>query len=564
MPVATIVPAAPGLEVNGFNAQQDYIIGEIESIAVTSLCPLCGMASSRIQNHYMRQVGDMPWGGSRVQLTLSVRKFFCDNASCSRKIFTERLPGVVRPYGRKTSRLEQALLNIGYAEGGESGARTADKLGMKTSPDTILRTIRRAGVKEVVNNPKVIGVDEFAFRRGHNYGTILIDLEKHERIDLLPDRNAETFAQWLKDHPGVEVITRDRSGIYANGATEGAPNATQVDDRFHLLKNLTEAVERLLNRHRGELQETTKTIANESMVAAEAKSQEQVANQSNILEPSQAELEQLLKSAEKVSQQSKESRDRRLARYQQIKELSQNGMSIRMIARQLGVGRNTVKGFLRADIFPERAPRKLCRELTAVKAYLLQRWEAGMHNSRILLEEIRACGFRGSKSFVKRLTGKWRKELFLNGKGLNTSEITSIANNVPSPRQTAFWLLDIAKEKNEENKLKQKTFVDKLCDICPEIKSGQELGREFIQMVRQRQSELLDTWLENTINSGIVDLINFAKGLKQDYSAVKAALSLPYSNGQTEGQVNRLKFIKRSMYGRAKFDLLKARVLQPT
>jgi transposase len=328
MPVSTILPSTPDLELNSFNARQDHIIGIIESIAVTSLCPLCGMSSRRIQNQYTRTLADLPWGGARLQLTLTVRRFFCDNDSCRRKIFTERLPGLVRPYGRKTARLEQALLNIGYAEGGEAGARTAASLGMQTSPDTILSLIRREAIRPVAVTPRVLGVDEWAFRRGHNYGTILIDLEKHERVDLLPDRNSETFAQWLKEHPGVEVISRDRSGIYANGATQGAPNATQVDDRFHLLKNLTEAVEDYLHRQHKALRTTAEAIAKETLQLGT----EPTLHQASVTEVRRTGRKLSLTWQDRRREESSKRRERRLTVYQKVVELFSQGMNKDTIA----------------------------------------------------------------------------------------------------------------------------------------------------------------------------------------------------------------------------------------
>jgi transposase len=554
----TILPPATGLQIYRLIAEQEGVRGILVSTISRSPCPLCSVGSSRIQGHYFRTVAELPWSSVNVEFILWVRRFYCDNEKCERKIFTERLPGVVRPYGRKTSRLEKALRVIAQAEGGEAGARTAKELGMKVSPDTLLNQIRR-NPEAQRTTPRILGVDDFALRKGQRYGTILVDLEEHTPVDLLPERSAESFAAWLKEHPGVEMISRDRAQVYAQGGREGAPNATHVADRFHLLKNLTETVEQVLWRQHGSLQQVAKNIASEQTSSESESESEPVLQQAK---PQPTPI--VIKSAQSISEMR---RQRRLDRYNEVVELYKQGVPIKTIAQHFMMHRRTVRRFIRADRFPERATPKARRSLIEkYLPYLKKRWDEGCHTAAELWREIVALGYKGSQPLVRQTVAGWRKPLpeqfrrtQRRGPASKKKAIT-----LPAPRQVSFWLLGLSKEKDEEKKQQQQSFIDRLCNISAEVKKAQELGKEFIEMVRQRQSEVFDDWLVKAKTSGLKDLKNFAVGLEQDREAVYAALKLEISNGQVEGQVNRLKFLKRQMYGRAKFDLLKAKVLHPT
>ena len=597
----TLLPSGSGLEIEQISGKDpEQVTGVLTSVWATSLCPGCGIESGRVQSHYCRKVADLPWATIAVLLILQVRRFYWDNPACKRNIFCERLPAVVQPYRRRTVRMEKALQKIAYAEGGESGARTASSLGMPISPDTMLRQIRRAAASTGAT-PRVLGIDEFSFRRGQRYGTILIDLEKHQRVDVLPDRNAESVANWLQAHPGVEIISRDRGQIYADGGRQGAPNAEHVADRFHLVENVRDAIERLLNSHHKQLKAAAEAIAAQTApqtapthpaleTVSENPEAKVHANQNAAKEQTSDELpsglegsvehavSEIAKDGSKIGDENKaitwrerskqlsaERRQRRLARYQQIRELSQQGMSGRAIARQLELDKDTVMKFLKADLFPERAEPKRYSIIDRFISYLRQRWDAGIRNSSTLWEEIKERGFTGSLSRVKEFLVEWRKQLplYLQGKqGRLTNAQAAVT--VPSPRQVAFWLLGISKEKKEETKLQHQNYVETLCNICDEARKARELGVEFREMINKRQADKLDDWLEKAKASGLPDLKNFASGIGRDKDAVLNALRFEWSNGQVEGNNNRLKLIKRQMYGRAKFDLLRARVLHPT
>jgi transposase len=235
------------LYLESFHLSAKIIHLTVVSLQAEAFCPSCGQRSQRVHSRYRRQVADLPCAGIPVQWTLMARRFFCGNPDCSKTTFAERLPQVVAVWSRRTQRLLATQQNIGVAVGGEPGARLSRRLGMATSPDTLLRLIHR--LPEVPTKPvRVLGVDDWAWRRGQRYGTLLVDLEQSEPVDLLPDRTAEALAEWLKAHPTIEIISRDRAGVYADGARRGAPDAVQVADRWHLLHNLVEALERLFDR----------------------------------------------------------------------------------------------------------------------------------------------------------------------------------------------------------------------------------------------------------------------------------------------------------------------------
>jgi transposase len=512
----------------------DLIEIRVRCASAATTCPICGQPSTRVHSRYTRTLADLPWHGTPVNLELQARRLFCDTPDCPRRIFTERLPGVAGAYARKTLRLVGTLGEIGFAMGGEPGSRLARRLGMPVSGDTLLRTIRQAPTPAVPPT-RVLGVDDWAWRRGRTYGTILCDLEEHRPVDLLPERSAETLSAWLRAHPEPEIISRDRAGCYAQGASAGAPQAKQVADRWHLLHNLRDALKRLADRHHHDLRGAA------AQVSARAPPQQ----------PPKAEV--TTESLTSEQRQQKERRAHRHERYERVIELHKRGVSQRSIGRQLGLNRETVRRFVRAGTFPERATRTYSTLADPFTDYIRQRWEEGCHNAAQISRELMANGFEGSYYVIRRRVARWRGE---------TSDarlpVDRSVSRQPSARRVAGLLLSDPNDLSED----ELAFVKALTDRCPAFRVTGELGREFVAMTRAHKAEELAAWIEKVCQAGVPpDLRTFAEGLRSDSEAVEAAMSMEWSNGQVEGQVNRLKLIKRQMYGRAGFDLLRQRVL---
>jgi transposase len=539
-----LLPSQDDLQLQSYelDLEQRQIRVSVKSIQKTVRCPLCDQAAYRVHSRYERTLADLPWADYQLIIQLTVGKFFCDQAACKRRIFTERIASVVAPWARRTERLIGQLTEIALRCGGVGGAKLSQTLHCGVSRNTLLALIHRQPLP-TKTTPRILGVDDFAFRRGQRYGTILVNLEDHRPILLLPDREAETLAQWLRDHPGVEVLSRDRSKTYKQGMTQGAPEATQVADRFHLLQNLAEVLERILATHTQELKavETAQVLVSDAIGIAPV-----------------APRPKLQQRAAKV-------RERRLANYEQVHELCRHGWEVEEIARHLGMGKRTVYRYLSHPKFPEWQTRhdrgqSKGSHLDLYKPYLLEQWNRGQRNTKLLFEAIQQQGYRGSYQTVARYTHRIRQAQRQHRSSLGVQQQLPVSDfqQPPLTARRATWM--VMRRRDHQTEVEQALIAD-LQQQHPELATAIELTQGFTEMVRERRPQQFDDWLEQSMKSSIGLFQRFAQGLKDDYAAVKASLTTWVSNGPVEGQINRLKLLKRQTYGRASFDLLNRRFI---
>ncbi len=482
----------------------------------------------------MRLPVDVAWGDLRTQVELHVRRFHCETQGCTQQIFTEQLPGFVRRYARRTERLDNQLLLLTYVAGGQAGSMLAEHFKISISPDTLLRLIRRSGESKDLPTPRVLGVDDWAKRKGQSYGTILCDLERHQVIDLLDDREATTLQAWLEAHPGIEVICRDRAGQYAEGARLGAPSALQVADRFHLLMNLTDTVKQVADHQRTHLHVS---VVKPIKVEPEPNT-----------DPRRRRKRYHLKSPRqnRFQQRREERQQRWLDRHYEVNALKEQGLSHRQIQAQLKMSRATLKRYLSHESLPDHALRNAT--IKPYVTYLEERWQAGAHNATQLFHEIVARGYRGSYLLLSRFVQPWRNTYSQSmpeqsyqpalevpnlpaTESIATLPATITVHEVCTPRQVAFWATrDPAKlNPNQKDKLEQ------LLTRVPDLQCAHQLAQGFRALLMQHQPNIFEDWLARAAKSHLAEFQSFAQGLIRDKDAVMAAIATTFSNGPTEG-----------------------------
>jgi transposase len=518
MPRVDLLPLVPaGLLVDAVEVNAETITVTARSAFSGSECPGCGRASGRLHSRYGRSLIDLPSHGRAVRIRLSVRRFRCIEQHCEQRIFAERLgSGIATAWARRTSRLEGLVHHVGLALGGRPAASLACRLVIPVSRDTLLRTVRRHAV--VRQDPlRVVGIDDWAWKRDHRYGTILCDLERRQIVDLLPDREGATVEAWLSTRPTITTISRDRGGGYGRAASRGRPGALQIADRWHLMANASASFLQAVRRSMRPLR--------------------QAFGGPGAIDPS------LLTSAERLQF---EGYQRRRDIHETIGALVAEGIAIKEIVRRTGHSRKTVRQVARggeAEIFHPRT-----NSLQPYLERLDAEWIGGCHNGTELWRRLRADGFRGGLRVVTEWATRRRR-----------SERAPMATpgRLPAARAIARMMTVGRDTLSKADAL----TVAAIEAAVPTLVTARDLVIRFQSMVRAKRPTDLASWLSD---AGGTLLASFAAGIAADHDAVLAAMSEPWSNGQTEGQITKLKLVKRQMYGRANLDLLRARLIGAT
>lgn len=474
-----------------------------------------------------------------MTIRVAARRFRCVNPACARRTFAERLDDVALVAGRRTERLGGLQRHLALALGGEAGARLAVRRAIPTSPDTLLRLAsERSSVGSPAPTPRVLGIDDWAWWRGHRYGTVLVDLEKNAVVDLLPDREAATVANWLRSHPGVEIVARDRAGAYADGIRQGAPDAVQVTDRWHLLRNLGDAVQGVTDRHSAAAGRAAQHVRAHLRASTAATSL-----------PVPTVVPPKPTGAERASAAS---RERRQSRYEEAARLHAAGASIKRIAAELGTERKTVRRWLRLGHAPLWKQPSGDSMLNSFTDFLTRRWNEGCRNAAQLWRELVPLGFRGRPTTVRHWVGKRRHDAGAKD-GCAPGPLPPVWPVPRGYRRARLLMTDPAKLNAEDQLFKIRLLEDE-----PALGAAITWAMRFTVLLRHKAAGALDEILDAA--DGTM-LARFAAGLRRDFKAISAALELPWTTSPVEGQISRLKMLKRTMYDRAGFRLLRARVL---
>ena len=535
-----------GLRTEQLSIEPGSVTISVASVEPSARCPVCGRPSRRVHSRYVRKLADLPWHGAPVILHAGVRRFFCDVASCGRGIFCERLPEIA-PRARNTGRLEKALLAIVLELGGRAGARLADELGLLVGRDALLSRVKNA-IPTDAGKVRVLGVDDFAFRKGHAYGTVLVDLERRKVVDLLAERSQESLVAWLKKHPEIRVATRDRSNIYREGLAKGAPGAVQVTDRWHLLHNLALTLEEFL-------------LLKQPALRRAARPGTEPEDRSDDAFGSGPVMHNRPRNHDRKMEEAARKRHERLVQqWEDIRRLYLTGADLRHISKRLGVSARTVYRYKDLTEPPPRpAYKRKASVLDPYVPYLIRRWNEGCHNGKKLYREIRERGYANSEEICARFTAQLRRA---EARGKLPSSVprarkSSVAGLSPTSKNVAALFMRREEKLNGE----QKEYLERLCGSDEALADARRLTQEFNGMVRNLEGEKLDVWLAEAEVCAAPAMRRFAVGLKKDLPAVRAGLTETWSNGPVEGFVHKLKLLKRQGYGRAGFDLLRARML---
>jgi transposase len=505
-----LVPS--GFAVENVEIVADRVIVMIRGSASSCPCPLCKTVAYRVHSRYFRRLADLPIAGRPTEMLLQARRFFCDAISCTRRVFAERFEGVVGRHARRTSRLDEVVYCLAIALGGRPAAALTRRLNVQVSNDTLLRMVRRRGAAGFTP-PTIVGIDDWAWKRNLRYGTLLCDLERRRTIALLPDREPATAEAWLARQPQISTVARDRGGGYAVAARRALPHAVQVADRWHLMENASRAFLDAVGKSMREIRRAVGAAR---------------------IDP------RLLTYAEKLQYEGFQRREETNAA---ILSLSQEGVAIREIVRRTGYSRGLIRKILRgqrSDVFRTRPS-----SLDPYLPWLDAQWTAGCRNGLALWRALRERGFRGCRGVVSEWSGRRKRAEKADAGAIGRA---------PSAR-TIARLLTIGRDQLSKA---QTITVAAIEHGVAELAEARDILAEFQAIIRRKALPELDRWLDRAACSLIAA---FANGIIKDKDAVQAAIASAWSNGQTEGQICKLKLVKRQMYGRGKIDLLEARVV---
>jgi transposase len=538
--LTALFPHLMGLCVHRVEDAGHAVVISASCRAGEACCPRCGSPSLRVHGRYTRMMADGAVGGRPVLIALRVRRFRCLQDRCPVVTFTEQADGVSARYRRRSVPLLAMLAGFGLELAGRAAARLAGTMGIAVHPSTMVRLVGSLPRPEITAAPEVLGVDDFALAKGYVYGTVLVDVGTGDVIDLLPDREAATLEAWLKAHPGVKIICRDRAGNYAEGARDGAPDAIQVADRWHLWHNLAEYAEKTVGRHRACLKEPAPGDAAGPPGSAE-------------LEATAHEHEPAGPAVPEGSDDGRAGEGRLAARTRErhaaIHELLKAGESLHAIGRALSLSRPTVRRFARAASPGELPTDTRESKLDPFKPYICQRWNEGVTDAAALHAELQERGWAGSVRTVRRYVAPFRQ----------AAAAPDAAPVLPKNRQITRWLLS----RPEHLRPEEQAQLSAIRDRCPHIDALAGHVTSFAEIMTERTGNRgLEAWLAAVeADNGQPELRSFATGIRNDQQAVTNGLTLPYSSGKVEGTVNKIKMLKRQMYGRAGFDLLRTRVI---
>ncbi len=526
---------APGAGVKVLRVMRTANEGWIiyAAMAERGICLGCGKRSRRSHGWRHRRLQDYPAHGDAVIIELRIRRWRCTSENCSRRTFSDQVPTVAAPHARRTLRSAQIASHLGHATGGRPAERLMRRFGMPVSDDTILRQLKRDAAVHVPP-ARVIGLDDWSWRKTSRYGTIVVDLERRSVVDVLKSRSVESAANWLRSNPSVEVVSRDRCGLYAQAVREGAPQAIQIADRFHLIQNLRMAIEEQMS------------------LSGRATGRAILSEEDNVDAAAHRRHGRL------VHRQSREEV------FATIHALRNEGLSCSEIARRTGYKRRSVAKWLTFKTPPDR--RRAALNPTSpwyFEKFLAQCWKDGNRCGRHLFHEVKQHGYKGCFSNLERLLGAWRRAEKPANSDPSSGAFSTGPVRDPDNGHAISPVIAAALCIKPRGLLtrQQAGKVDALKQGSHEFDTMRSLAMRFNGILRGGRSEPLDAWIEDAIDTELIPIKRFARVLRRDIDAVYNAIELPWSNGQTEGQINRLKTLKRAMYGRAGIELLRARML---